>query len=129
MSFNERIPKKEDIDINNDGGIVTLGFLREVDLEMYGAPVFKETLLDTIRKNEDMSAMILDLENVGFVDSSALGVMIGAVKRLRSTGIPFVVDMAKNPNNNVRSVFEITGMHMLLNVVYDRAYYETGENS
>ena len=53
----------------------------------------------------------LDLRDVTFVDSSGLGVLVGALKRLRETGGErFSVVGAQHP---VRKVFEITGLTAL----------------
>jgi anti-sigma B factor antagonist len=129
MSHNQLSPRNEDIEVIEDRGIVTLSFLRDVELELHGAPVFKRAMVYTIEEKEDMSAMIVDLERVSFIDSTALGVMVGAVKRLRPAGIPFVVDMTSNNSRGIRTVFNYTGLDRLLNVVYDRAFYEAGDIS
>jgi anti-sigma B factor antagonist len=57
------------------------------------------------------SDVTLDLRDVSFVDSSGLGVMVGALKRLRETGgTRFVILDAQDA---VRKVFDITGLSSL----------------
>lgn len=53
----------------------------------------------------------LDLREVGFVDSSGLGVLVGALKRLREAGGDrFVILGAQDA---VRKIFGITGLNTL----------------
>ncbi len=53
----------------------------------------------------------LDLSDVSFVDSSGLGVLVGALKRLRETGGErFAIVGAQDA---VRKIFSITGLNTL----------------
>ena len=53
----------------------------------------------------------LDLHGVSFVDSSGLGVLVGALKRLREAGGErFVIVGAQDA---VRKIFTITGLNTL----------------
>jgi anti-sigma B factor antagonist len=53
----------------------------------------------------------LDLHDVSFIDSSGLGVLVGALKRLReSGGDRFVIVGAQDA---VRKIFSITGLNTL----------------
>jgi anti-sigma B factor antagonist len=53
----------------------------------------------------------LDLHDVSFIDSSGLGVLVGALKRLReSGGERFVIVGAQDA---VRKIFSITGLNTL----------------
>jgi anti-sigma B factor antagonist len=58
--------------------------------------------------------LTLDLEGVSFVDSSGLGVMVGALKRLREAGGErFAIVQAQDA---VRKVFDITGLNALFDL-------------
>ena len=57
------------------------------------------------------SGIVVDLRGVGFVDSSGLGVLVGALKRLREAGGDDVVLLGVQ--EPVRKVFEITGLDRL----------------
>jgi anti-sigma B factor antagonist len=61
---------------SDDVAVVTLA--GEVDL--YTAPEFREVLLRSI--DEGARHVIVDLSSVTFVDSTALGVLVGGAKRL-----------------------------------------------
>jgi anti-sigma B factor antagonist len=75
----------------------------EVDLAT--APLLRQTLADLA----DGGARLITLEfgGVTFLDSSGLGVMVAAMKRLELQGGRIRVD---HPRDNVRRVFEITGL-------------------
>jgi anti-sigma B factor antagonist len=55
--------------------------------------------------------VIVDLADVTFIDSSGLGVLIRHWKRLRSRSLDLRV---RAPQDNVRRVFEVTGLDDLL---------------
>jgi hypothetical protein len=50
--------------------------------------------------------VVVDLSRVSFIDSSGLGVLVGALKRVRERGALSLVC----PEPRVRRVFEITGL-------------------
>lgn len=51
--------------------------------------------------------LVLDLAAVDFMDDSGLGLLIGAVKRLREEGGSLVL---RNPNDQILRVLEMTGL-------------------
>lgn len=51
--------------------------------------------------------LVLDLSGVGFMDSSGIGVLVGAVNRKRTAGGNILLAA---PQPRVRRVFEITGL-------------------
>lgn len=84
-----------------EDGTAVLTVAGEADL--YTAPELKEELLGVIEAGA--SNVIVDLTDASFVDSTTLGVLISAVKRLQPQGgeVPVVVS-----DPNIRKVFEIT---------------------
>ena len=55
-------------------------------------------------KNIDMR---LNVENLDYIDSTGLGVMIGILKRLKLENKEVYIE---KPKNNVRKIFNITGL-------------------
>lgn len=75
----------------------------EVDVST--APELREKLLALAEQGRTVA--VVDLSEVSFVDSTALGVLVSGVKRLRSSGgdLRLVVTQPR-----ISKVFEITGL-------------------
>ncbi|HLM32847.1 MAG TPA: STAS domain-containing protein [Gaiellaceae bacterium] len=75
------------------------------EIDLYTAPEFKQQLLETI--GQGAKEVIVDLSETTFIDSTALGVLVGGVKRLRPNGgqLSLVCD-----DRNITKIFEITGL-------------------
>jgi anti-sigma B factor antagonist len=69
------------------------------------APALKHSLVDCIEAGR--SQLVVDLAEAGFIDSTAIGVLVGALKRLQESGGSLVVVCA---NENVQSIFELVGL-------------------
>ena len=57
--------------------------------------------------------MTIDIGGAQFVDSTGLSVLVGGMKRLRDLGGGMAV---KSPTDATRKLFEITGLHTVLDV-------------
>ena len=53
----------------------------EDEIDIYTAPRLRELLIDLVGKNNYQ--LIVNLEKVGFLDSTGLGVLVGGLKRVR----------------------------------------------
>jgi len=82
-------------------GVSTVSVAGEVDLAT--APELKEALTEVV--NDGARGVLVDLSNATFIDSTTLGVLMGAVKRLRPTGGELAI-ACNDPN--IRKIFEIT---------------------
>jgi len=84
-------------------GIPVLEVRGEVDVST--APELREKLLALAEQGSTIA--VVDLSEVSFVDSTALGVLVSGVKRLRSSGgdLRLVVTQPR-----ISKVFEITGL-------------------
>ena len=76
------------------------------ELDLHTCPEFREALLCVI--STGARYVIVDLSLTTFVDSTALGVLLRGVERLRETGGNLSVVC---PDANIRKVFEVTGLH------------------
>jgi anti-sigma B factor antagonist len=75
----------------------------EVDIAT--APKLREQLLAAVSRHGPR--VVLDLTDVGFLDSTGLGVIVGVLKRTRTLGGDLRLVC---PNPTIRRVFEITAL-------------------
>ena len=89
------------IDTKNDFWEVSLAG----ELDVSTADELKKSLHKLVdEKNIDMK---LNLENLDYIDSTGLGVMIGILKRLKIENKEVYIE---KPKSNVRKIFNITGL-------------------
>jgi anti-sigma B factor antagonist len=81
------------------------------EVDLFTAPELKAAIQDGIEQGR--TQVVIDLSETRFLDSSALGVLIGAVKRLRSRegGLTIV-----NIDPNIAKTFEITGLDQIFTI-------------
>jgi anti-sigma B factor antagonist len=82
------------------------------DLDAATAPSLYEKLARL--EVEDAHSVVLDLAKVTFMDSTGVGVIITAHKRLRHDNGRLIIF---SPPSSVRRLFEITGLTTLLDIV------------
>lgn len=88
---------------SRDDGVGVVRLTGEVD--MYTAPQLKESMLGLI--DGGAAKVVIDLSGVTFIDSTALGVLIGGVRRLHAAGGAMALVVATRP---VGRVLSITGL-------------------
>jgi anti-sigma B factor antagonist len=73
------------------------------EVELVGAPELREVLGDAIASGA--RKIVVDMTDTRFIDSTTLGVILGASKRLRPQGgeLVLVID-----HPSIRKIFEIT---------------------
>jgi anti-sigma B factor antagonist len=96
-----------------DGERHVLAVRGEIDL--FTAPELKQVLAESIEAGR--IRIIVDLTDTTFLDSTALGVLIGAVKRLRSRDGALAI---VNIDDNIAKTFEITGLDQIFTIVPTR---------
>ena len=96
-----------------DGERYVLAVRGEIDL--FTAPELKQVLGESIEAGR--VRIIVDLTDTTFLDSTALGVLIGAVKRLRSRDGALAI---VNIDENISKTFEITGLDQIFTIVTTR---------
>ncbi|GAA2632574.1 anti-sigma factor antagonist BldG [Dactylosporangium fulvum] len=77
----------------------------EGELDVSTSPELRRTVNAAL--DQGNGTLIVDLSAVTFMDSTTLGVLIGAYNRLRETGGGLAVVC---PDDRVRRVFRITGL-------------------
>jgi anti-sigma B factor antagonist len=75
------------------------------EIDVATAPQLRECLHRVIAQGE--ATVVLDLLGVTFLDSTALGVLVGALKRCRELGGDLHVVVA---DPRIMKIFEITGL-------------------
>jgi anti-sigma B factor antagonist len=85
------------------------------EIDLFTAPELKQKLTDAIEGGK--SRIVVDLSETTFLDSTALGVLIGAVKRLRSREGALVI---VNVDQNIAKTFEITGLDQIFTILGTR---------
>lgn len=79
------------------------------EVDLYTAPELKQELLDAIESGA--TDVIVDLTLTTFIDSAALGVLVGAVRRLRERDGRLSIVCSER---SIRKIFEITGLDRVL---------------
>ena len=79
------------------------------EVDVYTAP----RLRDSLRRisTADAPHVILDLSAMTFIDSTGLGVIVGAVKRIREDGGTLSL---RAPSRSTRKVLDITGLSEII---------------
>jgi anti-sigma B factor antagonist len=93
------------LDARRDGRCAIVSASGEFDA--FAAPDLRAALLQAA----DAEALVCDLSGVAFMDSTALGVVVGAFKRAREDGHELHVVL---PAGTARRVFEITTLDRVL---------------
>jgi anti-sigma B factor antagonist len=86
------------------------------ELDLYTCPEFKDELLRVI--SNGAKRVVVDLTRTTFVDSTALGVLLRGVERLRTQDGRLAVACA---DENIMRVFEVTGLHRIFEIHGSRA--------
>jgi anti-sigma B factor antagonist len=73
------------------------------------APQFKKCVVRRIEEGD--RRIVIDLSDVGFIDSTAIGVLVGVLKRLKEDGGSLAVVCV---NDNVRGIFEMVGLENVI---------------
>lgn len=86
------------------------------EVDIYTAPRFKETMLDLL--DAGVTSLVVDLSGVTFIDSTALGVLIGGLRRVHDAGGAMVLVVATPA---VERILSITGLDRVFTIRSARA--------
>ncbi|PRO65894.1 STAS domain-containing protein [Alkalicoccus urumqiensis] len=81
------------------------------EVDVYTASKLKETI--TPLAEEENNRLVVDLAGVDYIDSTGLGIFIGALKTAEKSGSSLVLT---GLNDRVRRLFEITGLHEVIQI-------------
>jgi len=83
----------------------------EVEVDVYTAPQLKQQMISLLESGA--RELVVDLTKVDYLDSTALGVLIGGLKRMRERDGNMVLVC---PSPRIRRVFEITGLDKIFDI-------------
>ncbi len=90
-----------------EDGVRVLRVAGDVDFDV--APELKQRIVGRVEAGD--RRLIIDLSEVGFIDSTAIGVLVAALKRLRDAGGSLMVVC---DNEDVRSIFATVGLESVI---------------
>ncbi len=98
-----------DITTREIGGHAVVKLKGEVDI--YTAPSLRETIVDSVEKGRYKIAV--DLDEVDFLDSIGLGVLVGGLKRVRPHNGELVIICNQE---KILRIFKITGLAKIFKI-------------
>jgi anti-sigma B factor antagonist len=96
-------------EVTKGDGEVVVAIRGEIDLVT--APVLWESLVEVLHETK---RVVLDLRDTEFIDSTGLGVLVRALKRLRHHGGDLVL---RSPRRNARMILNVTGLDRVMTIV------------
>ncbi|MBU9710438.1 STAS domain-containing protein [Evansella tamaricis] len=97
-----------------EGNRETVVFLKG-EVDVYTAPTLKESLYPLAEQKE--KKIVVDLSNINYIDSTGLGIFIGALKATDKSNSTITICGA---NARVKRLFEITGLDEIIEIVSDQ---------
>jgi len=94
---------------NLENGVPVIKLEGEVDV--YTVPQLKQQMISLLESGTKQ--IVIDLTKVEYFDSTALGVLIGGLKRMRERDGNLSLIC---PNPRIRRVFEITGLDKVFDI-------------
>ncbi len=105
-----------ELDIRSEKDGVACTIILDGEVDVYTAPQLKEELVSLIRGG--CTHLTIDLEQVGFIDSSGLGVLVSALRRAREKdGVVRIVCT----RDGILKIFRITGLDKVFPIFSDAA--------
>ncbi|MCL5104222.1 MAG: STAS domain-containing protein [Armatimonadetes bacterium] len=83
----------------------------EGEVDVYTAPQLKQQVIGVLESGA--RELVVDLTKVDYLDSTALGVLIGGLKRMREVDGNMALVC---PSPRIRRVFEITGLDKIFDI-------------
>jgi anti-sigma B factor antagonist len=105
----EEAPVDLSLETRQEGDYAVVELTGEVDV--YTAPKLRECLVELV--DEGRHHLLVDLEKVEFLDSTALGVLVGGLKRVRSHGGSLSLVCTQD---RLLKIFRITGLTKVFSI-------------
>jgi anti-sigma B factor antagonist len=84
------------------------------ELDAYTAPTLRQSLRDIIEDQGNLN-IVVDLSVMTFIDSTGLGVLVGALRNVRQRGGDLVLSA---PSASALKVLEITGLEHAFTITH-----------
>jgi anti-sigma B factor antagonist len=98
------------LESSREGGVDTLRVVGELD--SYSSPELRDCLESLVAQGS--TRVVVDLTDVVFADSTAMGVLVGALKRLRAVDGDLVL---KHPQPPVMRLMKLTGLDTIFTLI------------
>lgn len=96
----------------NTGGVSYAVHSLNGEIDVYSAPKLRDAIAESISVGRH--DVVIDLTEVGFLDSTGLGVLVGGLKRVRGVGGSLVI---VGPRDRVIKVFTMTGLDRVFRII------------
>ena len=103
-----------ELDIQSEQGPDQCEVTLRGEIDVYTAPKLKERLIEVIEGG--CANVIVNLEGVGFIDSSGLGVLVSALRRARERDGAVRIICSRE---NILKIFRITGLDKVFPIFSD----------
>ena len=80
------------------------------ELDLHTSPRFKEEITELIASHSNIKHLILDVQDLNFIDSSGLGVILGRYRELEERGGQLFFVQA---NPQIRRVLQMSGFQKI----------------
>lgn len=97
------------IESKSDNGKIYI-YLRG-ELDEFSAREARDRLDEIVNKNKKAKCLVFDFSNMGFMDSTGIGVLLGRYKKLKKYGIPTYI---QNPNFSINKILQISGIYDIM---------------
>jgi anti-anti-sigma factor len=101
-----------------DGGVDVIVLIAGGELDYDSAPLLRTAILSHIGAGK--RRLVVDLSAVSFIDSMGIGVLVGAVSRLRSSGGGALVVVCETQNKQVLRIFDVAGIANVIGMYSSR---------
>ena len=91
----------------------------EGSLDVTNSEALRQKIVDTL--NQDASTLLVDCQNVTFMDSSGLSALVMALKLARESSVRFALCAV---GEQAAMMFRLTGMDNVFEMYEDRAAFE-----
>jgi anti-sigma B factor antagonist len=93
-----------DLETTEQGDVNVLALRGEIDV--YTAPLLRQAILDLIE--EGKLRVVIDMQQVDFLDSTGLGVLVEGLKRIKTREGTFSIVATQD---KILKIFDITGLN------------------
>jgi anti-sigma B factor antagonist len=101
-----------------DGGADVIVLVAGGELDYDSCPLLRTSIFSHIGAGK--RRLVVDLSAVSFIDSMAIGVLVGTVAKLRSSGGGALVVVCEAENKRVLRIFDVAGVAGVISVYGSR---------
>jgi anti-sigma B factor antagonist len=104
--------------VSLDGGADVIVLVANGELDYDSAPLLRTSIFSHIGAGK--RRLVVDLSAASFIDSMGIGVLVGTVSRLRSSGGGALMVVCETQNKQVRRIFDVAGVATVISLYSSR---------